>query len=85
MVEEKMVVTLKSGLHARPATEFVKAASSFSSEITLEKGTKIVSAKSIMGILSMAIAKGDEIILSADGSDEVDAIATLKQVITQEE
>lgn len=85
MVEESLVVKLKNGLHARPATEFVKSASSFTSDITVTKGTKRVNAKSIMGILSLGIASGEEIILAANGTDELNALTELKQMITNEE
>ncbi|MHB1407268.1 MAG: HPr family phosphocarrier protein [Desulfitobacteriaceae bacterium] len=85
MVEESLMVKLKNGLHARPATEFVKSASSFTSDITVTKGTKRVNAKSIMGILSLGIAFGEEIILAVNGTDELNALAVLKQMITNEE
>ncbi len=83
MIEKKIIVALEQGLHARPATEFVKAASSFSSDIKLEKANRKVEAKSILGVMSLAVAKGDEITLYADGSDEEKAIAALETILVK--
>lgn len=54
----------------RSATEFVQKASSFSSEIKLIKNERAAAGKSIMGVMSLAIKKGDEVTLLADGKDE---------------
>lgn len=84
MKDIKIIVTADTGLHARPAAQIVEASKAFNSEISLTKDDKTVSAKSIMGILSLSVSTGDEIILSAVGNDEADAIATLSNVISQE-
>ena len=66
-------VTNPSGLHARPATLFVKEASAFQSRITVEnldRGTAAVDAKSILMVLSSGVTKGTQIRISADGPDE---------------
>jgi catabolite repression HPr-like protein len=83
MIEKKIIVGLAQGLHARPATEFVKVASSFNSEIKIEKGKRKVEGKSILGVMSLAVAKGDEITLFADGSDEESAIAALEAILVR--
>lgn len=85
MVEKKIVVQLAHGLHARPAATFVKVAASFQSEIKLVKKEKIINGKSIMGIMAAAIAKGEEISLSADGIDEQEAITALEKVLLEQE
>ncbi|MGG1658979.1 HPr family phosphocarrier protein [Brevibacillus sp. NRS-1366] len=85
MVEKKIVVQLAHGLHARPAATFVKTATSFASEIKLVKKEKIVNGKSIMGIMSSAIAKGEEITLIADGIDEQEAINALEKILLEQE
>lgn len=85
MVEKKIVVHLSHGLHARPAATFVKVATSFSSEIKIVKKEKTVNGKSIMGIMSSAIAKGDEITLIADGADEQEAVNALEKVLLEQE
>lgn len=85
MVQKNIVVQLSQGLHARPAATFVKIATSFASEIKLVKKEKTVNGKSIMGIMSSAIAKGEEITLIADGPDETEAVAALEKVLLDQE
>ncbi len=85
MVERKVTVKLKTGLQARPAALFVQEANRFSSEISIKKDEKKVNAKSIMGIMSLAIASGTEITLIAEGSDEEAAIEELAAFIENEE
>ncbi|KAA0548734.1 HPr family phosphocarrier protein [Bacillus sp. BGMRC 2118] len=84
MVEKKIVVQLKSGLQARPAAMFVQEANRFSSEIFLEKDEKKVNAKSIMGLMSLAVSSGTEVTLSAEGSDETEAIEALAKFVGQD-
>jgi catabolite repression HPr-like protein len=83
MVEKKVEVKLKSGLQARPAAMFVQEANRFSSEIFLEKDGKKVNAKSIMGLMSLAVGTGSEVTISAAGHDEADAIEALSKFIGQ--
>ncbi|QJA09334.1 HPr family phosphocarrier protein [Romboutsia sp. CE17] len=77
------VVSIKnaSGLHARPAGMFVKKASEFKSTVEVIAKGKTVNAKSIMGIMSLGLAKGDELIISANGEDEERAVNTLVELI----
>ncbi|RLQ96683.1 HPr family phosphocarrier protein [Falsibacillus albus] len=84
MVEKKVEVKLKSGLQARPAALFVQEANRFSSEIFLEKDQKKVNAKSIMGLMSLAVNAGSNIILIADGNDEQEAIDKLAAFVEEE-
>ena len=58
MVEKQVEVKLKSGLQARQAALFVQEANRYKADVFLEKGAKKVNAKSIMGIMSLAVAKG---------------------------
>lgn len=83
MYTRKVTVINKSGLHARPATEFVGTASKFKSKITIKKKgqTNEGNAKSIVILLTMAICKGCEIELSAEGEDEKQAVDTLVGLI----
>jgi phosphotransferase system HPr (HPr) family protein len=80
----RITVLAETGLHARPASQIVEAANSFQSCITLSKNNKTVNGKSIMGILSLTVATGDEILLAADGIDEDVALEKLAAVITTE-
>ncbi|QSO48193.1 HPr family phosphocarrier protein [Alicyclobacillus mengziensis] len=85
MVEKTVVVNLRSGLLARPAALFVQEANRFSSDIFVEKDDKSVNAKSIMGIMSLAIAHGQEVVIKADGSDAENAVNRLADMITKED
>lgn len=85
MVEEKVTVNLRSGLLARPAALFVQQANRYSSDIFVEKDGKSVNAKSIMGIMSLAIAHGQELVIKADGQDAEQAVAKLAEMISSAE
>ncbi|OZS78271.1 phosphocarrier protein Chr [Tetzosporium hominis] len=82
-MEKTMDVGLSNGLQARQAALFVQEANRFASEIFLEKDGKKVNAKSIMGIMSLAVGRGEEVVLYAEGSDEEAAIDTLTKFITE--
>ncbi len=81
MISRDIKITNSIGLHARPATFFVQKANCFRSVIKVEKDDRIVSAKSLLGILSLGIAKGMTVTLRADGPDEQDAIDALEALI----
>lgn len=84
MVEKQVTVQLKSGLQARQAALFVQEANRYNSDVYLEKDQKKVNAKSIMGIMSLAISKGTEVKILADGSDEAKAVEALADIIEKE-
>ncbi len=81
MVQQNVIVKNKTGLHARPAALFVQAANKFKSEIFIEKGGKKVNAKSIMGVMSLAVSQGTEITISAQGDDAQEAVDNLVELI----
>lgn len=85
MLSEKVVVKLNTGLQARPAALFVQEANRYSADVFVEKADKKVNAKSIMGIMSLAIASGTEITISADGNDAEEAVNSLTAFVTKEE
>ena len=78
LFEEKVIIKNKTGLHARPACKFVQKASQFKSEITIKQDEDEVNAKSIMGVMSLGIAKDTEIKIKAEGQD---AEAALNELI----
>lgn len=78
-----MEVTLKSGLQARPAAQFVQEANRFSADLFIEKDGKRVNAKSIMGLMSLAITKDETVTLIADGPDEEIALNQLVSFISK--
>lgn len=84
MVEKQVEVKLKSGLQARPAALFVQEASRFSSDVFIKKDGKQVNAKSIMGLMSLAVSSGAVITLMADGHDEEKALEALAKYVLQD-
>lgn len=85
MVEKSVLVKLKSGLQARPAALFVQEANKFNSNIFIEKDGRKVNAKSIMGIMSLAVGSGKKINIIVDGKDEADALNALVLFVEKEE
>ena len=81
MVKENVTITNNIGLHARPATFFIQKANSYRSSIWIEKDDRKVNAKSLLGVLSMGIAKGMTVTLIAEGTDEADAVAGLVALV----
>ena len=80
MTEKLLTVLNRAGIHARPAALIAQTANKFSSEITIEKDSVAVNAKSIMGVITMAAGYNTQLTLRAEGADEkqaVDAIAQL--------
>jgi len=77
MIQQQVTVQLDAGLQARQAASFVQEANRFASDIFIEKDTKHINAKSIMGVMSLAISSGEEITLTVDGEDEAEAIGKL--------
>ena len=77
MIKEKVVLKNETGLHARPAGELVKLASTFKCDINLSVNGKTVSAKSILGIMSLGIKVSTEIEIECDGEDEKTAMAEI--------
>ena len=81
MKSRDVVITNASGLHARPATFFIQKANTYKSSIWVEKDDRKVNAKSLLGVLSLGIAKGMTVTLIADGQDEESALAGLAALI----
>ncbi len=71
----------KLGMHARAAAQFVVLASKFHSHIEIEKGSRRVNGKSIMGVMMLAAAKGSEITIIANGDDAEESIKTLTELV----
>jgi len=81
MIQRDVTITNNSGLHARPATFFIQKANTYRSSVWVVKDDRKVSAKSLLGVLSIGIAKGMTITLLADGDDEQAAIDGLVELI----
>ncbi len=83
MIKTDVTIRNEKGLHARPATFFIQKANAFKSSVWVENGTRKANAKSLLGVLSLAVSKGDVITLSAEGVDEAEAVAGLAQLIAE--
>ncbi len=81
MVELKVVVIDPVGLHARPATVAVNAASKFKSDVKVTYKDRTVNMKSIMGVMSLGIPTQSEIVITCDGEDEEVAIHTIEEIL----
>jgi phosphocarrier protein HPr len=68
------------GLHARAAARFVKIAGTYRSQVKVGRGSRIVDGKSILGLLLLAAARGSQLAISAEGADEADALAALRDL-----
>ncbi len=85
MKEEKtFTITLDAGLHARPATKLVNKAGQFTSELILKYKEKTVNLKSIMGVMSLGVGPGEQVTISAEGADAVQAMAEIEKLIEVE-
>lgn len=85
MVEQEVKVNLKAGIQSRAAAQFVQEASRYTSSIFVEKDGKKVNAKSIMGLMSLAVGTNSVVKLSANGEDEEQALAALLSIVENEE
>lgn len=81
MKEIKVLVIDPVGLHARPATVAVNAASKFKSEVKVTYKDRSVNMKSIMGVMSLGIPTQSEISISCEGEDEEVAVKTIEEVL----
>ena len=70
MVKRTVTVRRESGLEARPIAMLVQKASQFDSRVYIEVGTKSINAKSIMGMMSLRVGNGDQVVVVTDGQDE---------------
>ncbi|WP_427138058.1 HPr family phosphocarrier protein [Psychrobacillus psychrodurans] len=80
-MEKTFKITTPEGLHARPSTLLVSAATAFSSNILLSYNDKSVNLKSIMGVMAQGIAPGSVVTISAEGMDEEETIIKLTEIM----
>lgn len=80
-MKEEITILNENGLHALPASRFVKRADTFKSDVTISKDGIEVSGKSIMGILTLACEKGSTVILTCNGKDEKEAFKALRKIL----
>lgn len=81
MVKKTITIELSSGLEARPVAMLVQVASQYDSNIYVESGSKRVNAKSIMGMMTLGLSAGEQVIVSADGMDEDQAMDDIEKYL----
>ena len=82
MVKKTVTVELASGLEARPVAMLVQVASQYESSIYVEIESKKVNAKSIMGMMTLGLAAGEQVTISADGADKNQAVTDIEKYLS---
>ena len=77
-------IIAETGIHARPATLLVQAASKFGSDVNLEYNGKSVNLKSIMGVMSLGVGQNADVTITAEGDDEKDALEAIADTMEKE-
>ena len=82
MIKKPITIRLSSGLEARPVAMLVQVASQYEREIYVESGRKKVNAKSIMGMMTLGLAAGEQVTISANGADENQAVTDIEKYLS---
>ncbi|MDO4262490.1 MAG: HPr family phosphocarrier protein [Eubacteriales bacterium] len=82
MIKKPITIQIASGLEARPVALLVQVASQFESNIYVEEGDRKVNAKSIMGMMTLGLSAGESVVVSAEGSDEKEAIENIEKYLS---
>lgn len=82
MIKKPITIRLSSGLEARPVAMLVQVASQYESEIYVESGRKKVNAKSIMGMMTLGLDNGEEVTVTANGKDEIEAMDGVEKYLS---
>lgn len=83
MIERPMTVQVDNDLEARPIAMLVQVAGRYASEIYIISGKRKINAKSIMGMMALGIENGEEIIVTANGQDEEEAIKAIEEYLAK--
>ena len=84
MTKKAVEIKLQNGLEARPVAVLVQVASKYDSTVYLETNVKKVNAKSIMGMMSLGLDNGEMVTVTADGEDELNAVADIEKFLAGE-
>lgn len=82
MIRKSITIQLKSGLEARPAAVLVQVASQYESAIYVEHEEKKMNAKSIMGMMTLQLAAGENVTVTVDGKDEEEAMKGIEEYLS---
>lgn len=80
-MKKSVVVKMQQDFEARPIANLVQVANRYESKIYLEHGDSRVNAKSIMGMMSLALLNCEEILVDAEGADEAEAVAAIEEFL----
>ena len=81
MLQREVEIINKLGLHARASARLTQVAGQFKSDVSVTRNGRRVNAKSIMGVMMLAAAKGSRIVIETDGPDEAEALQALEALI----
>ncbi|HJQ64411.1 MAG: family porter, phosphocarrier protein [Burkholderiales bacterium] len=81
MLQQEVEIVNRLGLHARASARLTQVAGQFKSEVWVSRNGRRVNAKSIMGVMMLAAAKGSRIVVETDGPDEVAAMRAIERLI----
>ena len=81
MLQREVEIVNKLGLHARASAKLTQVAGSFTADVWLSRNGRRVNAKSIMGVMMLAAAKGSTIFIETDGADEAEAMQALERLV----
>ncbi|MCI9314760.1 MAG: HPr family phosphocarrier protein [Lachnospiraceae bacterium] len=82
MIQKSIQIKLETGLEARPVAMLVQVASQFESTVYINADDRKVNAKSIMGMMSLGLASGEEVTVVAEGSDENSAVVEIEKFLS---
>lgn len=85
MIKQPVTIQAEEGICARVTAKAVQLANEFDSQVFIEVGTKKINAKSIMGMMSLQLSTGDDLLVVADGNDEENAVEKMKQLLVMGE
>lgn len=83
MIKKPISINISQGLEARPVAVLVQIASQYESKIYIEVENKRVNCKSIMGMMTLGLNKGKEVVVSAEGSDEEKAVDNIERYLIE--
>jgi len=83
MLQREVEIINKLGLHARASAKLTQTAGLFKSDVWLSRNGRRVNAKSIMGVMMLAAAKGSTVVVETDGPDEEQALSALAQLVAE--
>ena len=84
MITKDVIVRCESGLHNRQATYFVQKANEYTCSIWVESENRKMNAKSLLGIMSLGVVTGANVVLTADGADSEAAVAALEELLQRD-